>query len=86
MIKQVNVIRDSISQGHLIDGERLPEVEQYRHIIEDIASAVLGNDESTSSDTDKSTDNDSTSVDELASASTPCSSRLILYLEKWLTR
>lgn len=86
MINKVDVIRDSISQGLLIDGERLPEVEQYRHIIEDIASAVLGNDESTSSDTDYPTENDSTSVDELASVSTPCSCRLILYLEKWLTQ
>lgn len=44
-----DVIRDHISQGLIIDGERLPEVQQYWCIIRDLASAVLENDESASS-------------------------------------
>lgn len=68
-----DIIRDIVSQGLMIDGERLPEVQQYWYIMRDLASAVLNNDESSSSDTNDSTDGDSTSVDDLTSVSTPFS-------------
>ncbi|KUL86901.1 hypothetical protein ZTR_05274 [Talaromyces verruculosus] len=53
-----DIIRNTVSQGLIIDGERLPEVQQYWYIIDDIASAVLENDESAASDSDKSDGDD----------------------------
>lgn len=66
------VIRDLISQGLIIDGERLPEVQQYWCIIRDLASAVLENDESASSDTDNSAGDDPASLGDLTLVSRPC--------------
>lgn len=74
-----DIIRDIVSQGLIIDGKKLPEVQQYRYIIDDLASAVLNNDESSSSDTKDSTDGDSTSVDDLTSVSTPFSISSLSY-------
>ncbi|KAL3713421.1 hypothetical protein TMatcc_002124 [Talaromyces marneffei ATCC 18224] len=68
LFQQEDIIRDIRSQELIIDSKRLPEVEQYQNIIDDISSVVLGNDEPGFSDTDNSTDNDSTSVDDLATA------------------
>lgn len=59
-----------MSQGLIIDAERLPEVNEYGYIISEIALGVLGIDELESSDTDDSVNNESTAVDDLASVST----------------
>ncbi|KAF3403192.1 hypothetical protein DPV78_003775 [Talaromyces pinophilus] len=60
-----DIIRNTVSQGLVIDGERLPEVQQYRYIIDDIASAVLQNDESAASDSHESDGDNCASLGDL---------------------
>lgn len=61
----MDVIRESISQGLAINDERLPEVRQYRCIINDIASAVLKENEPAFPDSDVSDGGDCASLSDL---------------------
>jgi hypothetical protein len=78
----VDAIQETVSQRLIIDGERLPEVEQYRNIIDDIALVVLQGDEpakSASSDNDNSTDDECTLFGDLTLVSRLCFHIIVHY-------
>lgn len=61
-----------MSQGLIIDGEKLPEVNEYGYIFSEIVLSVLKIDELKPSDSNDSVDNEFTAVADLASVSASC--------------